>query len=71
MHFVFSRINFTLEDMAPAVPAYRHFRACLDHVYTVCGDTVKVYAEAINLSNIPRYFEYDRVNEMVSKGVVK
>ena len=51
--------------MAPAVPAYKHFRECLDHQYMICGDSVKVEAELVDLSEVPQCFNYDRVKEMV------
>lgn len=60
-----SRVNFTLEEMAPAVPAYKHFRACLKKMYMVCEDVMKIEAEQIDLSQVPRCLHYDRVKEMV------
>ena len=62
------RINFTLEALAPAVPAYNYFRSCLKKEYhTESGCLVQVEATQLDLSAIPQYMNYERVNEIVSE----
>ena len=65
------RINFTLEEMAPAIPAYKYFRECLTkQYYTDYGDSIHFEAEPLDLSKIPQCFDYNRVKEMVSMHII-
>lgn len=64
-HHYLLRVNFTLEEMAPAIPAYTHFRACLQNRYMVSGEEVEVEAELVDLSQVPQCFDYYRVKELV------
>lgn len=58
--------------MAASVPAYDYFRMCLRKVYhTDRGDSVRIEAIQIDLSEIRQSFDYDRVKEMVGKINVK
>ena len=59
------RVNFTLEELAPAISAYKHFRMCLHNEYQISGHVIKLEAEAIDLSDIPQCSHYERVKEMV------
>lgn len=60
------RINFTLEDLAPASPAYEFFRQCLDMTYTTDSARVKFEIQQVPLSYIAKFSDYERNQEMVS-----
>ena len=52
--------------MAPAVPAYSYFIACLEKAYyTKSGDCVRIEATRVDLSEIPQHLDYDRPKEIV------
>ena len=59
------RINFTLEDLAPACPAYSYFRKCLSKEYTNGTAALKFSVKQLPTDFIP-CFDYDRIKEMVS-----
>ena len=61
------RINFTLEHLAPASPAYDFFRQCLNMTYTAESTKIRFELQPISMSSILRYSDYERMKELVSQ----
>lgn len=53
-----------MEDLAPACPAYSHFRECLSKDYTDGTASLKFKIKQVPTDFIP-CFDYDRIKEMV------
>ena len=64
----FGRINFTLEDLAPASPTYKHFRQCLKKQYPFGKGTMEFSATQLS-TDFPQYFQYERTKELVSSAI--
>ena len=56
---IFLRLNFTLEDLDVACPAYNHFIKTLSCHSGLKGRRLE--------ADFPQFFEYDRVKELVSE----
>ena len=61
------RINFTLEDLAPAAPSYKYFQQCLVKPYPYSGGIMRFSAKQLP-TDFPQSVHYERVEELVSKG---
>lgn len=58
------RVNFTLEDLAPASPAYQYFVHCLSQNYTDgYGRRMKFIAKRLP-TDFPHCFDYERVEQL-------
>ena len=64
-NIVLCRVNFTLEELAPAVPAYSYFRKCLDKSYKFNGKCFSFEATQLETDDISLCSSYYRVKEMV------
>ncbi|KAL5473241.1 hypothetical protein EMCRGX_G027698 [Ephydatia muelleri] len=58
------RINFTLENMAPASPAYQYFRHCLSREYTDSLGRQLIFSARQLGADFPQSFEYERVEQL-------
>ena len=63
------RINFTVEDLAPASPAYEYFRSCMEKDYPSEGGKLQFAVQQLS-TDFPQYFHYERVKELVSCSTV-
>ena len=62
------RINFTLEDMAPASPAYQYFRHCLSREYTDNLGRKLIFLPRQLSADFPQSFDYERVEQLVGRS---
>lgn len=60
-----SRLNFTLEDLDVACPAYEHFQDCVTYLCGLTGVAGEKFVAEI-VPSIPQYFEYNRTQYLVS-----
>jgi hypothetical protein len=67
----FCRINFTLEHLAPASPAYDFFRQYLDMTYTAESTKIRFELQQLSMCDIQRFSDYERIQEFVSHAAVK
>lgn len=60
------RINFTLEDLCPSSPAYRHFRDCMARQYVSHDGSVYTYTHIRLCTEFPEYVlcRQGRIKEM-------
>ena len=65
IYTLFPRINFTLDDLATASPAYKHFRRSMDKEYLSKSGKLQFSVEQSS-TDFPQYFHYERVKELVS-----
>jgi len=63
----FYRVTFTLEELAPAVPAYTYFRSCLVKINQSHKKQFSFEASQVSTSDLPRCSCYERVKEMVQQ----
>ena len=52
--------------MAPSNPAYKHFLTNLQRVHKVSNSIIEFEAESIDICQVSKCFEYERVKEMVN-----
>ena len=63
---IIHRINFTLDDLAPASPAHSYFCSCIHQNYKnpETGTVIRINGTKQPI-RFPQYFNYDRIKELV------